>query len=211
MGGFCYILWISFWDGYILKRMTPLVLQNEIVTLTPLVYQHESALIEATKDGELWKLWMTTIPHPSGMKDYITWRLSLQESGRARCFVVIKNDTQKIVGCTNYLNIDTPNRRLEIGGTWYAQKAQKSPINTNCKLLLLTHAFETLSCIAVEFRTHVLNEASRKAIERLGAKQDGILRQHQILPNGTLRDTAVYSILDSEWPIIKSALINKKF
>ena len=186
--------------------MLPFVLKNDIVTLIPLSYQHEASLIEASKDGELWQLWMTTIPEPSKMKNYITWRLNLQESCKALCFVVIKNDTQEIVGCTNYLNIDTPNKRLEIGGTWYAQKVQKSSINTNCKLLLLTHAFETLNCIAVEFRTHVLNQASRKAIERLGAKLDGILRNHQILPNGTLRDTAVYSILDSEWTDIKSEL-----
>jgi RimJ/RimL family protein N-acetyltransferase len=107
---------------------------------------------------------------------------------------------------TTFMNIDAANRRVEIGSTWYRQSVQRGPLNTQCKLLLLTHAFETLDCIAVEFRTHVLNMQSRRAIERLGARLDGILRLHQILPNGTIRDTAVYSITAAEWPMVKAHL-----
>jgi len=112
----------------------------------------------------------------------------------------------KIAGMSTYMNVDTPNRRVEIGSTWYAKRVQRSALNTQCKLLLLTHAFEKLDCIAVEFRTHFFNHQSRRGIERLGAKQDGILRNHQIAPNGTLRDTVVYSIIASEWPTVKAHL-----
>jgi N-acetyltransferase len=121
-------------------------------------------------------------------------------------FVVRDNATGDIVGSTRYFNVDAPNRRLEIGNTWYAKRVQRTAINTDCKLLLLTHAFETLGCIAVEFRTHWFNHASRTAIARLGAKQDGVLRNHQILPDGTRRDTVVFSIIDAEWPVVKRHL-----
>ena len=112
----------------------------------------------------------------------------------------------RAVGMTTYMNVDTPNRRVEIGSTWYARRVQRTALNTQCKLLLLQHAFEKLDCIAVEFRTHFFNHQSRRGIERLGAKQDGILRNHQIAPNGTLRDTVVYSIIASEWPTVKTHL-----
>jgi RimJ/RimL family protein N-acetyltransferase len=132
-------------------------------------------------------------------------RLGLQAAGSMLPFTVF-DGSGKIVGMTTYMNIDAANRRVEIGSTWYGKSAQRGPLNTQCKLLLLTHAFETLDCIAVEFRTHFFNHQSRRAIERLGAKQDGILRSHQVAPNGTLRDTVVYSITAAEWPTVRTHL-----
>ena len=158
------------------------------------------------KDGELWTLWYTTIPEPEKMGAEIDRRLALQTKGSMLPFAVIDNTTGKAVGMTTYMNVDAANRRVEIGSTWYAKRVQRSALNTQCKLLLLTHAFEKLDCIAVEFRTHFFNHQSRRGIERLGAKQDGILRNHQIAPNGTLRDTVVYSIIASEWPTVKAHL-----
>jgi RimJ/RimL family protein N-acetyltransferase len=139
------------------------------------------------------------------MAKEIDRRLSLQKAGSMLPFTVFDAEGL-IAGMSTYMNVDTPNRRVEIGSTWYARRVQRSALNTQCKLLLLTHAFEKLDCIAVEFRTHFFNHQSRRGIERLGAKQDGILRNHQIAPNGTLRDTVVYSILASEWPTAKAHL-----
>jgi RimJ/RimL family protein N-acetyltransferase len=130
----------------------------------------------------------------------------MREKQGAMPFVVRDNATGEIVGSTRYFNVDAANRRLEIGHTWYAKRAQRTAINTECKLLLLTHAFETLGCIAVEFRTHWFNHASRVAIERLGAKQDGVLRNHQLMPDGSRRDTVVFSIVDGEWLAAKAHL-----
>jgi RimJ/RimL family protein N-acetyltransferase len=166
---------------------------------------HHDALAEAVRDGELWKLWYTSIPTPDGMKAEIERRLGLQEKGTMLPFTVL-DASGTPVGMTTYMNIDAPNRRVEIGSTWYRQSVQRGPLNTECKSMLLTHAFETLDCIAVEFRTHVLNNQSRRAIERLGAKLDGILRRHSIQPDGTIRDSAVYSITAPEWPMVKSHL-----
>jgi RimJ/RimL family protein N-acetyltransferase len=132
-------------------------------------------------------------------------RLGLQSAGSMLPFTVF-DAGGAIVGMTTYMNIDAANRRVEIGSTWYGKGAQRGPLNTQCKLLLLRHAFETLNCIAVEFRTHFFNHQSRRAIERLGAKQDGILRSHQVTPNGTLRDTVVYSITAAEWPTVQTHL-----
>jgi RimJ/RimL family protein N-acetyltransferase len=174
-------------------------------SLLPLSSDHHGALVEAVRDGELWKLWYTAIPAPEGMKAEIERRLGLQAKGSMLPFTVL--DAQgRVAGMTTYMNVDAPNRRLEIGSTWYRQSAQRTPLNTECKQMLLTHAFETLDCIAVEFRTHVLHSQSRTAIERLAAKLDGILRRHLIQPNGTIRDTAVYSITAQEWPMVKSHL-----
>jgi RimJ/RimL family protein N-acetyltransferase len=157
------------------------------------------------KDGELFKLWYTAVPTPEGMAKEIDRRLALQASGSMLPFTVFDADGG-ISGMTTYMNIDAANRRVEIGSTWYAKRVQRGPLNTQCKLLLLGHAFEGLNCIAVEFRTHFFNHQSRRAIERLGAKQDGILRSHQVAPNGTLRDTVVYSITAAEWPTVKAHL-----
>ena len=185
--------------------LDPVTLKGRYAGLAPLSLNHHDALAEAVRDGELWKLWYTAIPAPEGMKAEIERRLDLQSKGTMLPFTVL-DASGTPVGMTTYMNIDAASRRLEIGSTWYRQSAQRGPLNTGCKLLLLTHAFETLDCIAVEFRTHVLNSQSRRAIERLGAKLDGILRRHLIQPNGTIRDSAVYSITAAEWPMVKSHL-----
>ena len=178
-------------------------LEGRQVSLVPLTQAHHHDLVEAAKDGELWNLWYTSVPTPEGMAEDIDRRLELQKSGSMLPFAVIEKATREAVGMTTYLNIDADNRRVEIGATWYRKRVQRSGLNTECKLLLLTHAFERLGCIAVEFRTHFFNRQSRAGIERLGAKLDGILRQHMIGRGGTLRDTCVYSILDHEWPTVK--------
>jgi N-acetyltransferase len=184
----------------------PIVLSGKSVKLLPLEEQHLSALASAVKDGELWKLWYTVIPHPDNMAAWMKKAIDERENGSSIPFVVKTIADDKIVGSTRYMNIEKDIRRLEIGSTWYSKSVQRSFVNTECKLLLLQHAFEDLECKAVEFRTHRLNEQSRRAIERLGANLDGILRNHRIMPNGTIRDTAVYSILDNEWQMVKSGL-----
>jgi RimJ/RimL family protein N-acetyltransferase len=185
--------------------LEPTILRGAHARLEPLSQDHRDGLIEAVKDGELWKLWYTSVPSADGMEKEIDRRLGLQKAGSMLPFTVFDADG-KIAGMSTYMNVDTPNRRVEIGSTWYARRVQRSAVNTQCKLLLLTHAFEKLDCIAVEFRTHFFNHQSRRGIERLGAKQDGILRSHVIAPNGTLRDTVVYSIIAGEWPTVKAHL-----
>jgi RimJ/RimL family protein N-acetyltransferase len=183
-----------------------ITLSGRHAALEPLSYAHQDALAEAVRDGKLWKLWYTAIPAPEGMRAEIERRLGLQQAGSMLPFAVRRLAGAKIVGMTTYMNIDANYRRVEIGSTWYANTAQRTPINTECKLMLLTHAFETLACIAVEFRTGFFNFASRRAIERLGAKQDGILRSHQRYADGSLRDTVVFSIVAQEWPAVKRHL-----
>ncbi len=185
--------------------LSPVTLEGPHARLEPLSRDHKDGLVEAVKDGELWKLWYTFIPRAGDMGQEIDRRLGLQAAGSMLPFTV-KDADGKIAGMTTYMNVDAANRRVEIGSTWYAQRVQRTPLNTQCKLLLLTHAFEKLNCIAVEFRTHFFNHQSRRGIERLGAKLDGILRSHQVAPNGTLRDTVVYSIIASEWPTVKAHL-----
>lgn len=184
----------------------PITLKGQYATLEPLSLDHHDALIAAVSDGKLWKLWYTSIPKPENMRAEIERRLKLQEQGSMLPFVTRRHDTGALCGMTTYMNADPVNRRLEIGSTWTAASAQRTGINTECKLMLLTHAFESLQCIAVEFRTHWVNQQSRAAILRLGAKQDGILRNHQRSPDGSLRDTVVFSITESEWPTIKRHL-----
>lgn len=183
----------------------PVTLEGAHARLEPLSHDHRGGLTDAVKDGELWRLWYTAIPAPDGMDKEIERRLSLQAKGSMLPFTVFDADG-RIAGMTTYMNIDAPNRRVEIGSTWYARRVQRTAVNTECKLMLLTHAFERLDCIAVEFRTHFFNRASRRGIERLGAKMDGILRNHQIGVNGILRDTVVYSIIAGEWPAVKQHL-----
>jgi RimJ/RimL family protein N-acetyltransferase len=185
--------------------LEPITLRGPHARLEPLSPDHHDALVEAVGDGELSKLWYTAIPSPEGMAKEIQRRLGLLAAGSMLPFTVFDAEG-RVAGMTTYMNVDATNRRVEIGSTWYAKRVQRSAINTQCKLLLLKHAFETLNCIAVEFRTHFFNHQSRRAIERLGAKQDGILRSHQIAPNGTLRDTVVYSIIASEWPTVQAHL-----
>ncbi|MGH6980199.1 MAG: GNAT family N-acetyltransferase, partial [Stellaceae bacterium] len=184
--------------------LEPITLRGKHVTLAPLAPDHAPGLIDAVKDGELWNLWYTTILAPDKIAAEIERRLGLQKAGTWLPFAVLKDG--KPVGMTNYLNIEAAHRRVEIGGTWYRKSVQRSALNTEAKLMLLGHAFEKLDCIAVEFRTHFFNHQSRRGIERLGAKLDGILRSHQISPNGTLRDTCVYSITAAEWPTAKAHL-----
>jgi len=183
----------------------PVTLEGPHARLVPLSHDHTEGLCEATRDGELWQLWYTAVPSPEGMSAEIDRRLSLHAAGSMLPWTVF-DAGGRIVGMTTYMNIDRTNRRVEIGSTWYAKSAQRGPLNTQCKRLLLGHAFEALQCIAVEFRTHRLNVQSRRAIERLGAQLDGILRAHLVSPNGTLRDTAVYSITAAEWPTVKAHL-----
>ena len=183
----------------------PVTLRGVHATLVPLAAEHEAALANAVRDGELWKLWYTVVPAPEGMAAEITRRLALQAAGSMLPFTVLDaGGTQ--VGMTTYMHVDALHRRVEIGSTWYAARVQRTALNTECKRMLLAHAFEVLGCIAVEFRTHRLNTPSRRAIERLGAQLDGILRAHQVSANGTLRDTAVYSITAAEWPTVKANL-----
>ncbi len=184
-------------------------LHGRHASLVPLSHSHLDSLVDALKDGDLWTLWYTNIPTPEGLRAEIDRRLELQKQGSMIAFAVIEKSTQEAVGMTTFMYIDGLNRRLEIGSTWYRKRAQRSALNTECKLLLLTHAFEQLNCIAVEYRTHFFNMQSRAAIERLGAKLDGVLRQHQIASNGTLRDSCVYSILDREWPTVKTHLTHR--
>lgn len=181
-------------------------LKGQHATLEPLAREHEGDLRRAAADGELWQLWYTSVPAPDKTAAYIDAALRMREDLGAMPFAVRDNAAGDVVGCTRYFNVDAPNRRLEIGHTWYATQAQRTAINTECKLLLLAHAFETLRCIAVEFRTHWFNHASREAIVRLGAKQDGVLRNHQISPDGSYRDTVVFSVIQSEWPAVKRHL-----
>jgi RimJ/RimL family protein N-acetyltransferase len=185
--------------------LEPLALGGPHAQLKPLSQDHCAGLSEAVRDGELWKLWYTSVPRPEDMRKEIDRRLALQAAGSMLPWTVFDADG-KIAGMTTYMNVDAPNRRVEIGSTWYARRVQRSALNTQCKSLLLAHAFEKLDCIAVEFRTHFFNHQSRRGIERLGARLDGILRSHQLAPNGTLRDTVVYSIIASEWPTVKAHL-----
>ena len=186
--------------------LSPITLRGSHATLVPLCRDHHDDLVEAVRDGELWNLWYTSVPAPGGVHEEIERRLGLLNQNAMLPFAVIENATNKVVGMTNYLNVDSQNRRVEIGGTWYRRRVQRTGINTECKLLLLSHAFESLNCIAVEFRTHFFNQGSRRAIERLGAKLDGVLRNHLIAANGTMRDTCVYSIVVGEWPAVKAHL-----
>ncbi len=183
----------------------PLELAGPQVRLLPLARAHHDALCAAVQDGELWKLWFTSVPSPEGMAAEIDRRLALQAAGSMLPFTVC-DASGRVVGMTTYMHIDAVHRRVEIGSTWVAVSAQRTPLNTAAKRLLLAHAFETLDSIAVEFRTHRLNTGSRRAIERLGAQLDGVLRAHQRSVDGTLRDTAVYSITAAEWPTIRTHL-----
>ncbi|TAL92511.1 MAG: N-acetyltransferase [Paraburkholderia sp.] len=187
------------------RWIEPVTLKGQHVTLEPLTPDHEAAIAAAAADGELWKLWYTSVPAPGTERAWIDAALAMRDTLGAHPFVV-RDATGDIVGSTRFFNVDSVNRRLEIGHTWYAQRVQRTPLNTEAKLLLLTHAFESLHAIAVEFRTHFMNHQSRTAIARLGAKQDGILRSHQIGKDGVLRDTVVFSVIEPEWPAVRANL-----
>lgn len=184
----------------------PIVLEGEHVRLEPLQPAHADALDAAIADGGLDALWYTIVPAPGTVRGWIDTALVQQAEGRALAFAVRRRRDDRVVGSTRYMNVEPAQRRLEIGTTFYSASVQRSALNTECKRLLLQHAFEALACLAVEFRTHWFNQRSREAIARLGAKQDGVLRNHQRLPDGSLRDTVVFSIIDSEWPAVKRHL-----
>ncbi len=181
-------------------------LEGNLVKLIPLSRSHKNELLEAASDGELWNLWFTSVPSQEKIDDYLDFAFSEQEANRALPFAIIDKKTNKIIGSTRFCNVVESNKRVEIGYTWYSKSYQRTGINTECKYLLLQYAFEKLECIAVEFRTSWYNQASRKAIARLGAKQDGVLRNHQIDSNGILRDTVVFSIINIEWQGVKKLL-----
>ena len=189
------------------RFIEPVVLSGARVSIEPLSPEHADGVRAAVADGELWNLWYTSVPRPDAVPAWIAAALDMRERLGAMPFVVRDRAAHgAIVGATRYFNVEAAHRRLEIGHTWYAKRVQRTAVNTEAKLLLLRHAFETLGCIAVEFRTHWFNFASRAAIARLGAKQDGVLRNHQLMPDGTRRDTVVFSILDAEWPAVRRNL-----
>ena len=179
------------------------------VTLEPLSADHVGELKIAVAEDELWRAWYTGVPSPDGMAAEVERRLALFAAGEMLPWAIRDNAHGVVVGMTTFMNITPRYRRLEIGSTWLAPSAQRSGINTEAKLLLLTHAFEVLDCIAVEFRTHWHNRQSRVAIASLGAKQDGVLRNHQIGVDGTLRDTVVFSIIEGEWPTVRLGLTER--
>jgi len=180
-------------------------LRGRHVSLEPLSVEHVTGLQEAARDGLLWNLWFTSVPNAEDTRQYVDQALALNEQGKAMPFAV-HDANGVIVGSTRYCNVEADHKRLEIGWTWYAERVQRTALNTEAKLLLLSNAFESLGAIAVEFRTNWFNHRSRNAIARLGAKQDGVLRNHMLMPDGTRRDTVVFSILDSEWPAVKKNL-----
>jgi RimJ/RimL family protein N-acetyltransferase len=191
---------------------TPPTLRGRRVLLEPLHPDHHDGLVDAARDGELWKLWYTSVPEPENMAREIERRLALQEAGSMLPFTTRLLDPTtggpgRIIGMTTYMNLDRDTPRVEIGSTWNAVSVQRSGTNTESKYLLLRHAFEEFGCPAVEFRTHWLNHQSREAIARLGAHQDGVLRSHTRSRNGELRDTVVFSILLHEWPMVRDGLL----
>ena len=192
-----------------LDRLEPITLEGKYIILRPPLLDDIESLSKAARDGEVWNSRFSQFPHPNEMQKYIQGMLDLSSKGLILPFITIDKTSNTIVGTTRYLNIDYENHRLEIGHTWIAKSWRKTYVNTEAKFLMLQYAFENLNCIAVEIRTDVLNQVSRKAIERIGGKQDGILRNHKIMRNGRVRDTACYSIIREEWPTVKKILLDK--
>jgi len=191
------------------RWIQPITLTGNHAILEPLSLVHLDGIKEAVQDGELWKLWFTSIPSPDKAEEYINIALDMRENKGAMPFIIREKESNKIIGSTRYFNVDEVNQRLEIGHTWYAESYQRTAVNTECKYMLLSHAFEKLEAIAVELRTHWHNHKSRAAIARLGAKQDGVLRNHTKAADGVYRDTVVFSIINLEWPAVKQSLLFK--
>lgn len=181
-------------------------LKNEFVELRQLSAEDHDGLVDAVRVADLWRTWYTRIPSPEGMADEIERRLAAQAAGTMAPWTIVDARSQRVVGMTTYMGVDPANRRLEIGSTWVSRVVQGTRVNPAAKLLLLERAFDELGCIAVEFRTHWHNQQSRAAIAKLGAKQDGVLRNHTIFDNGTVRDTVVFSIIEGEWPTVRYGL-----
>ena len=190
--------------------VAPVTLEGRHVLLSPMTRERAdaiaAALAGAAADGDMWESKVTTIPRPEGMRAYVDTALAELDAGVSMPFVTVDRASGRTVGSTRYMSIEAPHRRLEIGTTWIGKSFQRTAINTEAKYLMLAHAFETLRCIAVDLRTHEKNLQSRAAIERLGAKLDGLLRNHRIMPDGSTRNTATYSIIDTEWPGVKAQL-----
>jgi len=190
-------------------EISPVTLEGQHTSLEPLTLAHQEALIAAADDGELWNSTVTVVPARETMAEYIDAALQAQARGSELPFVIIRKATGKVVGTTRFYEIENKDRRVAIGYTWLSRSAQRTGVNTEAKLLLLTHAFETWQCNRVEFITDVLNQQSRAAILRLGAEEEGILRNHMIMPNGRCRDSVCFSIITSEWPQVKARLESK--
>lgn len=186
--------------------LNPIELEGELVKLIPMGKSHKPDLLAAAADGKLWELWYTSVPSSETIDNYISNALEDRENGLALPFVIIDKKTKSVIGSTRYCSVDASNRRVEIGYTWYAQSTQRTGVNTECKYLLLKHAFEDRNAIAVEFKTNFHNFPSRNAILRLGAKQDGVIRNHRIDQQGNIRDTVIFSILENEWPTVKTSI-----
>ena len=185
----------------------PVTLEKNGITLTPLMLAHEDGLRQAAADGELWKIRVTSVPEPENTRKYIEDALAMREAGSRFAFAVLNAATGKVLGSTSFHDILPTVKRLEIGYTWYAKSVQRSHVNRTCKLLLMTHAFEVLGCNTVGWRTDNFNYASQDAIERLGAKKDGVIRGHALRRDGTIRDTVMYSLTQGEWPEVKAQLL----
>ncbi|MCF7220837.1 GNAT family N-acetyltransferase [Marilutibacter chinensis] len=196
-------------NGCTAAHWTPVALEGEGVRLEPMRAGHAEGLARACADGRLWELWFTSVPRPEAMAAHVDAFLDRQARGEAMPMVVVRRSDGEVLGQTSFFGLDLAAPRAEIGYTWYAASAQRTAVNTETKLLMLSHAFEARGCIAVEFRTHWFNHRSRAAIARLGAKQDGVLRNHQRLPDGSFRDTVVFSIIQSEWPAVKRNLLHR--
>ncbi len=190
-------------------NIQPVTLRGEHVTLVPLSMDHYEQMCEVGLDPELWQWTTTLISTPEDVRDYIQTALRLQAEGAALPFAIFHNAEGRVVGSSRFGNIDRPNRHVEIGWTWVARPWQRTPVNTEAKYLLLKHAFETLGCIRVEFKTDSLNEKSRAALQRIGAKQEGIFRNHMVTWSGRLRHSVYFSVIDSEWPEVKAGLEEK--
>lgn len=186
--------------------LSPVTLEGAQVRLEPMSRAHRDALVEAASDGELWKLRVTLVPAPGGMAAAIDDALAAWEQGHELPFVTVHRPSGRIVGSTRFRNIDDRARRVEIGSTWIAASFQRTAVNTEAKLLMLSHAFETWGCIRVEFITDALNDRSRAAIARIGATEEAVLRHHMVMPDGRIRDSALYRIIAPEWPAVKTAL-----
>ena len=190
-----------------MSLVEPVTLSRNGVRLEPLSLDHEAGLRAAAADGELWKLRITSVPEPEQTRDYIETALKMRAEGNRFAFAVVDEASERVIGSSSYHDIVPAVRRLEIGYTWYAKSVQRSHVNTTAKLLLMTHAFETLNCALVGWRTDNFNFASQRAIERLGAKRDGVLRHHALRRDGTVRDTVMYSMSAGEWPEARAQLL----
>lgn len=188
--------------------VSPITLRDRGIELRPMTLEHEAGLRSAAADGELWNIRVTSVPEPEQTRQYMEDALAMREAGHRFPFVVVESESGRVLGTTSFHDIVPAIRRVEIGWTWYAKSVQRSHVNTTCKMLLLTHAFETLNCHVVGWRTDNFNFASQAAIERLGAKKDGVIRGHALRRDGTIRDTVMYSLRSGEWPEVKTQLMH---